>query len=386
MSPHRFGRRGFTLIELLVAIGIIGLLLSITIPAVMYARSAAHRTSCQNNMKQIGLALLTYEASLKSFPPGQAAGSYLDLPDPTTGHRGDINIYATAFAMLLPYLEQDALAAQYDYEKPWDKQPEGVVEAVIPILICPENAGDQNPWTASGMERFFQVGQSVCLTDYILCKGVYDGWCLMPWQIPADERGMFDLSGPENMPLIQTSSFVATSAAITDGQSSTFAMGEGAGGPQWLLCKDPGCKTPYPNLYQPGTLGREANNPWAAQPSYLEVANLGLIFASVFGSTIEPLNKRPVTHTVAAAQRVEDLVNCSTSYDWKSGDLTPVGPHRTSNFRSDHPGGGYFLFADGSVRFVEQSIDQIAYRKMSTIAEEGADEQSTVSPPKLEMP
>ena len=79
--------------------------------------------------------------------------------------------------------------------------------------------------------------------------------------------------------------------------------------------------------------------------------------AGIFGTTLEPLNKSPVTDTVLDVAAVFD---CRSSVDG--------GSHRTSNFRSSHAGGAHFLYADGGVRFVAESIAMPVYRAASTIA------------------
>jgi prepilin-type processing-associated H-X9-DG protein len=82
------------------------------------------------------------------------------------------------------------------------------------------------------------------------------------------------------------------------------------------------------------------------------------IMSSIFGCTLEPINKRPVTNTMIS---LAGMADCNSS--------AHGGPHTTSNFRSDHPGGAQFLLLDGSIRFTDDSIDLTTYRRLSTIAE-----------------
>jgi prepilin-type N-terminal cleavage/methylation domain-containing protein/prepilin-type processing-associated H-X9-DG protein len=92
-------RRGFTLVELLVVITIIGILISLLLPAVQAARESARRLQCTNNLKQIGLALLTYESQNRSFPPG-------GLPNGEYGHSWWVRI--------MPCIDQNAVNMNFD--------------------------------------------------------------------------------------------------------------------------------------------------------------------------------------------------------------------------------------------------------------------------------
>lgn len=159
----------FTLLELLVVITIIGILISLFLPAIQKVREAAARLQCGNNMKQIGLALHNYETAFGRFPPGgehleqNALGAWFvdqDVHSPLT--------------LILPYLEQDAIFIGYDQSFRYNATPGNIsaAKSVVPTYLCPSNALRTEPRDSEGYGCTDYT--TTCYTDISPLTGLKD--------------------------------------------------------------------------------------------------------------------------------------------------------------------------------------------------------------------
>lgn len=334
-------RRAFTLIELLVVLAILALLMGFLLPAVQKVREAASRLKCQNHLKQLGLALHHYHDARGALPPGMVSED-MSLQNGTH----------TAFVLLLPFLEQDNLHRQFDVSVPWfDSANYQAVGQEVGLFFCPSNR-HQGAIDLTAVAQMWNcpLPPKVGALDYALCRGANGALHRDAFRTPAQVRGVFGVRRSVDEGGLRLH-------GLLDGSSQTFAVGEAAGGTAHLLARDPDQPSQaaiHRLTGQPAVIDQSWS---AACVSDRTTPWYGSIFAVTaqygLGATPrdEPMNARWIAPTFWGND--------------PQGD-NAAGRDQISGFRSRHPGGCNFLFCDGSVRFVRESIAASLYRALST--------------------
>ena len=184
---------GFTLVELLVVIAIIGLLVGLLLPAIQSAREAARRLKCSNNFKQIGLAMINYEAAYSRFPP-----SHTDSP------------YHNCLTFILPFMELQNVYDLFDMSKDWNNSVnEKAYKVNIPAYRCPSTIQ-------------FDDYNSDYASDVLIDSEAYD---------PLVKNGTITSRQNWEGVLKKDSAASVKASQITDGLSFTFLFFEDAGRP-----------------------------------------------------------------------------------------------------------------------------------------------------------
>jgi prepilin-type N-terminal cleavage/methylation domain-containing protein/prepilin-type processing-associated H-X9-DG protein len=313
-------RRGFTLIELLVVIAIIAVLIALLLPAVQAAREAARRSQCVNNLKQIGLAMHNYESANGALPPLKIySGTCLYRNGPS-----GLVLNTTGLTLILPYLEQSALANAYNFSQAsvmMNYAPNNtvvgspavnttVVGTLVATYVCPSDnsqpdavnlAPGQDPQNPSWSLQNARPGNYLLSSAYY-----YDANCPGAGSPAIDPtwRGAFydDMATPFAM--------------IADGLSYTFLAGESL---------------------QPPNHWYKYFGPWWGAG----------VYSSTHGIIWPPSNVQAAGYLPNAP-----IGAFFPGFSFPGSNLPDAGV-----FSSRHPSGVNMLMGDGSVRFVKNTVN-----------------------------
>jgi len=296
--------RGFTLIELLVVIAIIAVLIGLLLPAVQKVREAAARMSCQNNLKQIALACVNYEVAFQKFPPSNTTSP------PWHGWA----------ALVLPQLEQENVRTIYALGANW-YDPANAAARASPVktFLCPSANGGRagqsavpgTPGSPFAGAAWDYTNVSVVAVTLLAYLNYPD-----PAGYPSVWRGVMSSQG-------------SAVAQVTDGLSNTILVTEDANRPEyWVKGKRVSAATPPFGGDGPGVV---TGGVWADHQK-----GFGIEGTSPDGTTAVG----------------ECAINCTNAYE----------------VYAFHPGGANAALADGSVRFLRESLPVRTLAALSTRA------------------
>ncbi|MCI0463580.1 MAG: DUF1559 domain-containing protein [Gemmataceae bacterium] len=310
-------RRAFTLIELLVVIAIIAVLIGLLLPAVQKVREAANRMSCQNNLKQLGLAIHNYHDTYGFFPP---AWNY-EPPKPPQRTTGVTHAWST---FLLPYAEQDNLYKNYDFNKLLYVEPNlTIIQTPLKVFQCPSAPSPGRlyafPLPANILPAVPAGTLRASASDYVATTGIRN-WNQLVSPNPS-ETGLQDIGQRHGVLNARSAELPAVGGRrlslmqITDGSSNTMVVTELAGRPN--VYNRSRTQVPFPPLNM--TEGAGWGDPFNGE-NWMS------------GSTFDGNPRAPAGPC---------LINCTNV--------------NGRNLYSFHSGGVNILMGDGSVRFLSES-------------------------------
>ena len=298
----RLRRGGFTLIELLVVIAIIAVLIGLLLPAVQKVREAANRSRCSNNLKQIGLGLHNYHDVYKKFPSGYLYNGN-SIWSPDSNE-------STWITHLLPFIEQDGLYRKADFAAPFGIEGPNspVMKAFITLFKCPSDLEVKIVGGAWGLNW--------ARGNYVANDGI--GPMLSLKSNPYAPNRSVAVPG---VFMINSKTSITD---ITDGTSQTALVSE--------VIKSPGEDWRGVMHYPEGPLYQHNNTPNSPVPDQ---------FRNQFCLSIPEA----------------PCIGTYSSWDTRKVILSA---------RSRHPGGVNLLLADGSVRFISNSVDLTIWQALCT--------------------
>lgn len=331
-SPNRRlpGKGGFTLIELLVVIAIIAVLIALLLPAVQQAREAARRSQCKNNLKQIGLGMHNYAESYQMFPTTTSAPA---AATPSTGTAANSAWRHNSLTRLLPFVDQAALFKTYNFNVHWHSvgQSTQALGTVIPGFLCPSTPeyAVKDSTNVPALPTPNLPLPTVNLTNPV-ARGRSDY---------AEAVGIGDVPAMFALGLIDAGTNASPNGGLgvnfnrnrisdyKDGTSSTLTFVEDAGRPaRWRL-------------------GRQLSATAVTDGGWMDHDQR----FDVHGANGRTGLPAPAGSTVAADY--ECALNCTNE----------------NEIYGFHAGGAHVLMADGSVRFLNQSLSLRVLCRLITI-------------------
>ncbi|WP_459556238.1 DUF1559 family PulG-like putative transporter [Lacunimicrobium album] len=358
-KTRQMTRYGFTLIELLVVIAIIATLVAILLPAVQQAREAARRSTCKNNLKQLGIALHNYHdthnalpSAFVSYGTSNGAAPAWARMDPQTWDAAPGWGWGT---MILPYIEQAALYDGLSLSQPcWDPVNANLVRSKLPVFLCPSVSGSHDPFVvtdASGAPRQLNnVDITFGISHYVGNHGQESCWdegsgsdqtALIFTDIVAGNTTTIQVNGDASK--VSDGVFTRNSRVrfsdVKDGLSNTIFLGEHS--------------------------SKLSNKTWVgAVPGAFTIPKLGEYAAGIAGSVNSPESTATmlVAHSGPAGGEL-DILGLPIIHPVNSPFL------HVCQMYSEHQGGGHIMLGDGAVRFVSENIDLYQFARMSSISE-----------------
>jgi prepilin-type N-terminal cleavage/methylation domain-containing protein/prepilin-type processing-associated H-X9-DG protein len=354
----RSRRSGFTLIELLVVIAIIAVLIALLLPAVQSAREAARRSQCVNNLKQLALAVMNWETAYNAFPPGY--GPYPYYPDIKNPGGGRSNV----LAQILPFLEESAIYSSFNLA--WDinlyngSVNDTAQNQIVATFVCPTdpvnqkltNLGYSNYVACLGATAAQQVGTSSFQESNGQRLGVFNV------QIDTGQQKYLDppTNNQINYPVFNRGKPVPI-ALILDGTSNTAMFSETRRG--------------Y------ASTGSSIDGLIGGIPT-TDPLNVYILNVSLDNFTPPRCKYQGPNYSTRIVYRGQEYYRNlpQTGYYnhtlppntslWDCGDTSFAKAHLAA--RSYHPGGVNEAYADGSVRFMKNSINLDSWRSLATRA------------------